>query len=253
VPGSATLASGAEMPLIGLGTWQLDDPAEAVADALEAGYRLIDTSGDYGTQPGVGRGIASSSVPREEIFLVTKVEEDEDAYESSRSNLNELGVDEVDLMLIHRPPPSGAGEALWEGLLEARRDGLTREIGVSNYSTEQVERLHEACGERPSVNQVGWSPFDHDPGLLADARRSGVVIQAYSPLSQGRIEDETLAEIGRRHGRTVAQVALRWCVQLGVVPLPKAGGARHRRENLEVFDFELDEAEMGAIGALRGR
>ena len=253
MPASVTLASGAEMPGLGLGTWQLDDAAEAVADALEAGYRLIDTSGDYGTQPGVGRAIASSSVPREEIFLVTKVEEHEDAYESSKSNLEELGVEQVDLMLIHRPPPSGAGEDLWEGLLEAKRDGLAREIGVSNYSTEQVERLHEAGGERPSVNQVSWSPFDHSPELLADARRAGVAIQAYSPLRQGRIEDEALAAIGGRHGKTPSQVTLRWCVQLGVVPLPKAGGAQHRRENLEIFDFELDQAEMDAVGALNGR
>jgi 2,5-diketo-D-gluconate reductase A len=241
------------MPVLGLGTWQLDDAEAAVADALEAGYRMIDTSGDYGTQPGVGRGIASSTVPREEIFLVTKVEEDEDAYDSTSSNLEELGMDRADLVLIHRPPPSGAGEELWEGLLAARRDGLTREVGVSNYSSEQVERLRETSGELPVVNQVRWSPFDHAPGLLADARGSGVVIQAYSPLSQGRIEDATLEGIGRRHGRSASQVALRWCLQIGVVPLPKAGAARHRRENIEIFDFELDEAEMSAVGALNGR
>jgi 2,5-diketo-D-gluconate reductase A len=183
---------------------------------------------------------------------VTKVEEDEDSYDSTKSNLEELGVEQVDLILIHRPPPDGAGEDLWQGLLEAKREGLAREIGVSNYSTEQVERLHRSGGERPAVNQVGWSPFDHDPDLLAEAVRSDVVIQAYSPLSRGRIGDGTLAEIGRRHGRSPSQVVLRWCVQIGVVPLPKAADARHRRENFEVFDFELDAQEMAAVGALNG-
>lgn len=240
------------MPALGLGTWQLDRAAEAVEDALEIGYRMIDTSGDYGTQPAVGEGVASSSLPREEIFLVTKVEEYEDAYESSRSNLEELGTDRVDLMLIHRPPPSGAGEELWEGLLRARRDGLTREAGVSNYSTEQVERLAES-GERPVVNQVRWSPFDHDPELLEDARRTGVVLQAYSPLKWGGADGGALAEIGRRHGKTPSQVTLRWCVQLGVVPIAKAGSAEHRRENVDIFDFELDDAEMSAIGKLNRR
>ena len=248
-----TLATGTEMPALGFGTWQLDDAAAAVRDALELGYRLIDTSGDYGTQPAVGEALASSSVPRDEVFLVTKVEEYEDAYESSRSNLEELGTDRVELMLIHRPPPTGAGEDLWEGLLRAKRDGLTREIGVSNYSTEQVERLYQASGERPVVNQVRWSPFRHDPDLLDDARRTGVVLQGYSPLKWGGADAGALAEIGRRHGKSASQVALRWCVQLGVVPIVKAGAAEHRRENLEIFDFELDDAEMSAVGALNKR
>src|SRR4051794_12869378 len=130
-----TLASGRRMPVLGLGTWQLTlDTAGTVGHALDLGYRMIDTSGDYGTQPGVGEAVRRSSVPRAEIFLVTKVEEDDDSYEASQRNLDELGLDYVDLTLIHRPPKNNAGEQLWAGLIRARNEGLTRDIGVSNYT-----------------------------------------------------------------------------------------------------------------------
>src|ERR671914_447428 len=136
------LRTGRSMPVLGLGTWQLnDDTAGTVEEALRLGYRLIDTSGDYGTQPGVGDALRRTDVPRDEIYLVTKVEEDEDAYEASRRNLGELGQEYVDLMLIHRPPRTGAGIDLWEGLIRARDEGLARDIGVSNYSIEQIDEL----------------------------------------------------------------------------------------------------------------
>lgn len=247
---TVTLAGGSEMPALGLGTWQLtEDTAGAVEHALGIGYRLIDTSGDYGTQPGIGEALRSSPVDRDEVFLVTKVEEDEDAYESAEAQLGELGVDHVELLLIHRPPEDGAGESLWQGLIEARRDGMAREIGVSNYTSEQVDRLVEASGERPAVNQVEWSVFGHSWELMEHAKRNGIAIQAYSPLTRGkRLDDESLAEIGEAHGKTPAQVLLRWCLQVGAAPLPKASHAGHREENLDVFDFELDEAEMSLLG-----
>ena len=248
-----TLATGTEMPALGLGTWQLTGGAarSGVEHALELGYRLIDTSGDYGNQPEIGEALRSSPVGRDEVFLVTKIEEDEDAYSSAQEKLAELGVEQVDLLLIHRPPPSGAGEELWEGLIEARSDGLTRDIGVSNYSSDQVDRLAEATGERPVVNQVEWSPFGHSGELLEHARRNGIVIQAYSPLTRSsRLADERLAEIAERHGKTPAQVLLRWTLQLGAAAVPKAAKPEHREENLDVFDFELDEGEMDALAGL---
>jgi 2,5-diketo-D-gluconate reductase A len=248
-----TLAGGTEMPALGLGTWQLtgDAARSGVEHALELGYRMIDTSGDYGNQPQIGAALRSSPVDREEVFLVTKVEEDEDAYSSAEAKLEELGVEHVDLLLIHRPPPTGAGESLWEDLIEARSEALTGEIGVSNYTSEQVDRLAEATGERPAVNQVEWSPFGHSVELLEHARRNGIVIQAYSPLTRAeRLGDERLSEIGERHGKTPAQVLLRWSLQLGASVVPKAARPEHREENLEVFDFELDEGEVDALDRL---
>jgi diketogulonate reductase-like aldo/keto reductase len=248
-----TLASGAVMPALGLGTWQLTGDAAAVGvqHALEVGYRLIDTSGDYANQPQIGRVVRSGPLARDEIFLTSKVEEDEDAYAGTEDRLEELGVERLDLCLIHRPPRVGAGEELWEGLIRARRDGLTREIGVSNYSVEQIERLTEATGERPVLNQIEWTPFGHSDELMEHARRNEIVIQAYSPLTRGkRLGDETLVEIGARHDKTPAQVLLRWSLQVGAVPIPKAGRPEHREENLDVFDFELEQTEMQTLAGL---
>jgi len=241
------------MPVLGLGTWQVrgEEARSGVEHALELGYRMIDTSGDYRNQPQIGEALRASPVERDEVFLVTKVEEDEDAYRSTEDKLAELGFDQVDLCLIHRPPPEGPGVELWEGLIEARREGLTREIGVSNYTSEQIDILAEATGVTPVVNQVEWSPFGHSGQFLDHARRHGIVIQAYSPLTRRkRLTDPTLAEIGERHGKTTAQVLLRWNLQLGTVPVPKAASAEHREENLGVFDFELSDEEMRRLSEL---
>ncbi len=248
-----TLATGTEMPALGLGTWELTGDAArfGVLHALGIGYRLIDTSGDYGNQAEIGEALRAAGIERDEIFLVTKVEEDEDPYTSAGANLAELGTEYVDLCLIHRPPPDGAGEALWVGLIEAKRDGFVREIGVSNYAREQIDRLIDTTGERPVVNQLEWSPFGHSDEVREHARQKGIVIQAYSPLTRGkRLGDETLAEIGEAHGKTPAQVALRWSIQVGAAPVPKAATPEHREENLDVFDFDLDDDEMRRLGAL---
>ena len=247
------LASGVEMPVIGLGTWQLteEDAVEGTRHALELGYRLIDTAVDYENQEQIGEALRASDINRDDVFLTSKVEEDEDARAATAERVEHLGVDRLDLCLIHRPPPEGAGEDLWEGLVEVRREGLTREIGVSNYSTDQIDRLIEVTGERPSVNQIEWSPFGHSDEVMEHAKRSGVVIQAYSPLTRGeRVEDGTLAEIGERHGKTPAQVMLRWCVQVGAPPVPKAADPAHREENIEIFDFELSESELLVLSSL---
>jgi 2,5-diketo-D-gluconate reductase A len=188
---------------------------------------------------------------REDVFIVTKIEETDDAYEATRRNLAELRVDYADLVLIHRPPENGVGEALWQGLRRARRDGLTRDIGVSNYTIEQIEELVYLTGELPVVNQVEWTPFGHSPRMLDFCHDNGIIIQAWSPLTRGnRLNDDKLAAMAARYGRTPAQLLIRWNLQLGVVPLPKANHSNHMRENLSVFDFEISLPDMGKLRAL---
>ena len=252
---TVTLRTGRQMPVLGLGTWLLkNDTAGSVTEALRLGYRQIDTSGDYGTQPGVGEALRRTEVPREDVYLVTKVEEDEDAYEASRRNLDELGQDYVDLMLIHRPPPSGAGVELWEALIRARDEGLARDIGVSNYRAEQIDELVQATNELPAVNQVEWSPFGWSPEVLEWSSQRGIVIQAYSPLTRARrLDDEHVRAVADRHGATPAQVLLRWSIELGTVPLPKANQRQHQLENLGALDLELTDADMAELNGLNER
>jgi diketogulonate reductase-like aldo/keto reductase len=249
---NVTLRSGREMPVLGLGTWQLTrDTAGTIGHALAVGYRMIDTSGDYGTQPGIGEGMRRSDVPREQVYLVTKVEEHEDAYESTRRSLDELALEHADMVLIHRPPPRGVGEDLWRGLIRARQDGLTVDIGVSNYSIEQIARLIDATGETPAVNQVEWTPFGWQPEMLDYCRERKIVLQAYSPLTRAtRLDDETLREVAGRYRKSPAQVLIRWNLQRGTVPLPKANRHDHLAEDLDVFDFAIDDAEMARLDGL---
>lgn len=249
------LRSGAAMPVLGLGTWQLvNATAATVAQALDLGYRMIDTSGDYGTQPGIGKALTQRAGGRAALYLVTKVEETDDAYAAVGRNLAELGTDYADLVLLHRPPADGVGAALWQGLLRAQRAGLAKDIGVSNYSAAQIEQLAAASGELPAVNQIEWSPFGHSPGMLDFCRWHAIVVQAYSPLTRTqRLGDATLSRLARQHGKTAAQVLIRWNLQLGTVPLPKANRREHLKENLAVFDFELSAADMLALSALNER
>jgi 2,5-diketo-D-gluconate reductase A len=246
------LASGSQMPLLGFGTWELRHQTQAVvAAALEAGYRLIDTSGDYHTQQGIGAALRASGLPRESVFLVTKIEETEDAYDATRRNLAELRTDYADLVLIHRPPPDGVGEHLWRRLRRAKMEGLARDIGVSNYSIEQIEELVYRTGEMPAVNQIEWSPFGHSPRMLDFCRDNDIVIQAWSPLTRAsRLNDDKVAQMAARYGRTPAQLLLRWSLQTGVVPLPKANSLHHLRENLGAFDFEITPQDMLRLRAL---
>ncbi len=240
------------MPVLGLGTWLLkDDTAGTVEEALRLGYRMIDTSGDYGTQPGVGEALRRTDVDRDEIFLVTKVEEDEDAYEATRRNLDELGQERADLMLIHRPPKNGPGVELWEGLIRARDEGLARDIGVSNYTTEQMDELIRATGETPVVNQIEWSPFGWSREMLDYCERHGIAIQAWSPLTRARrLDNERLRSVAATHDRTPAQVLLRWSIQRGTVPLPKANRRDHLAENLGALEFELSSADLDVLNSL---
>jgi len=250
---TVVLRTGNRMPVIGLGTWQLtNDTAGTVATALQLGYRLIDTSGDYGTQPGINRGIQQSGIERGQIYLQTKIEDtDDNAYEAARHNLEELGQDYADMILIHRPPRSGAGVELWDQLIQARMDGLTRDIGVSNYSIEQILELIDTTGEVPAVNQIEWSPFGHSEEMLAFCKQEGIIIQAYSPLTRTeRLDDATITDLAAMYGKTPAQIMLRWCLQLGAIPLPKANNIEHLKENLDIFDFELSADDMATLNGL---
>jgi len=246
------LHTGNDMPVIGLGTWQLtDDTAGTIEEALRLGYRMIDTSGDYGTQPGIGAGLAQSSTDRSDVYIVSKVEEDEDAYEATKKNLAELDIKQADLMLIHRPPKQGAGTGLWEDLIRARHDDLTRDIGVSNYSIPQIEELIDATGIVPVVNQIEYSPFGHSDAMRDFAKEHDIIIQAYSPLTRTRrLDDVTLANLAQRHGKTPAQILIRWNLDYGTVPLPKANQYEHLAENIDVFDFSLTKEEIETLDAL---
>jgi diketogulonate reductase-like aldo/keto reductase len=247
-----TLRSGNRMPIMGLGTYGLDDQtADTVEAALKMGWRMFDTSGDYDTQPGIGQGLKQSGLERGRYFITTKVEEDDDAYEAVMNNLKELDLDFVDLVLIHRPPPDGAGEDLWHGLIQAKLDRLTRDIGVSNYNTEQIGQLIEATGEVPAVNQIEWTPFGYSQQMLQFCREHSIIIQAYSPLTRGkRLDSPVLKTIAQRYGKTPAQVLLRWNVQMGTVPLPKANQLQHLEENADIFDFRLNREEMERLNGL---
>jgi 2,5-diketo-D-gluconate reductase B len=246
---------GMRMPALGLGTWQLqgDECRRAVEAALELGYRHLDTAQGYDNEREVGAALKASGVAREEVFLTTKAWPDhlvEDASTVEKS-LERLGVARVDLLLMHWPSPKLPLERTVDALAEALDRGQTRFIGVSNFPTKLLEI---ALARAPIVcNQVEYHPFLDQTPLLKLCRERDVVLGAYSPLARGHVsKDEVLAGIGARHGRTGAQVALRWLLQQrGVAAVPKASSERHLRANLEVLDFALSDEEMAKVGALR--
>jgi 2,5-diketo-D-gluconate reductase A len=252
---SITLHTGNPMPVLGLGTWELtNDTAGTVRAALSLGYRMIDTAKDYGTQSGIGEAIRLSGLDRRRIYLVTKVEEADDAYAATRECLDELQLDYADLMLIHRPPPSGAGVDLWRGLMRAKKEKLTRDIGVSNYAVKEIEALIRATGEVPTVNQIEWSPFGYSEEMFRYCSECGIVIQAYSPLTRAtRLADEALAALASKYRKTPAQLLIRWNLQRGVAPLPKANRRSHLEENLGAFDFDIDAGDMRSLSGLNER
>jgi 2,5-diketo-D-gluconate reductase A len=252
--GGVTLPGGVRMPVVGLGTWQLRGRGgyEAVRYALEAGYRHIDTATGYGNEAEVGRALADSGVPRDEVFVTTKLpsERTGDPQATLRESLDALGVAAVDLWLIHWPPGGRAAPDTWRELLAARDAGRARAVGVSNYSTAQIDELIDATGEAPAVNQIPWSPAEHDPKLLADSRERGVVVEGYSPLKRTDLRHRVLAEIAREHGVTVPQVVLRWHLEHEIVVIPKSSKPDRITANLDVLGFSLTAAEVARIDAL---
>jgi 2,5-diketo-D-gluconate reductase B len=247
---------GVGVPRLGFGTWQITGRAarEAVHDALEIGYRQIDTARAYGNEREVGAGIADSGLARDEVFLTTKIFLDDfepDRLEAAaEDSLERLGTDRIDLLLLHWPNPDVPLERTLGAMVKLRDDGRIRELGVSNFP---AGLLRQALQLAPVFcDQVEYHPFLDQSRLLELAREEGVLVTAYSPLAHGRVPDDpTLTRIGERHGKTAGQVALRWLLdQPNVSPIPKASSPERRVENWEVFDFELTPEEREEIDAL---
>ena len=254
-PTTPTIAlRGADIPVLGLGTWQSEgDAAErAVHHALRAGYRHIDTATAYGNEAQVGRGLASSGVDRSEVFLTTKLPPDHAGREREtlETSLKDLGLDHVDLWLVHWPPNKQATPTTWAQFVALRDEGLVRAIGVSNYSIAQIDELIEATGEAPAINQIPWSPADHDADLVAAHAERGVVLEGYSPFKRTDLDHPVLAEIAAAHGVSAAQVVLRWHIEHGVVVIPKSTTPERIESNLEAVSFSLDADEVARIDGL---
>lgn len=250
-------AHGCRMPAIGFGTSQLGDCSELVAAALNAGYRHIDTAWKYGSEQGVGAGIRASGVPREEVFLVTKVSHEYlRAAAFARSvdeSLKNLQVDYVDLLHVHWPAVENIPLAETMGALaKAKRDGLARHVGVANFNIAMLEEAIHLCPEPLVTLQAEYHPYLDQSKVLAACRRLGLIFTAYCPLARGRLfQDPVIAEIARAHDRTVAQIALRWIVQQGnIAPLPRSSNPERIAQNLQVFNFALTDDEMRRLHAL---
>ena len=236
------------MPILGLGTWQARgrSAVSAVRRALEVGYRHIDTATAYGNEEQVGQAVAGSGVPREEIFVTTKLPPSRADRERAtlEDSLGALGFGYVDLWLIHWPPSGGARPDVWERLLELQAEGLAREVGVSNYSVRQLDELERATGRLPAVNQIEWSPALFDRDVLEAHQRRGVQVEGYSPLKTVNLRDPQLVRIAEEHGVTPAQVVLRWHIQHGIVAIPKSTNSERIAENAAIFGFALTPSDV---------
>jgi 2,5-diketo-D-gluconate reductase A len=251
---SVTLAAGA-MPLLGFGTWQITGPdaVTATVAALEAGYRHLDTATVYRNEAEVGRALAESGVPREDVFLTTKCPPERVGREREtlEQSLDALRTDHLDLWLIHWTVDSAdERRAMWEAFVAAQDDGLVRDIGVSNYSPAQIDELADATGVKPTVDQIKWSPLLYDAGLAGELADRGVVLEGYSALRGGTLTDPTITGVAERLGRTPAQVIVRWHLQHGFVAIPKSSKPDRIAANADVSGFELSDDDMAALDGL---
>ncbi|WP_433340171.1 aldo/keto reductase [Streptomyces sp. CA-253872] len=253
------LNNGVEMPQLGFGVWQVPDEeaTTAVGHALDAGYRSIDTAAIYGNERGTGKAIAASGLARDELFVTTKLWNEEQGYDSTLrafdASLDKLGLDYVDLYLIHWPCPAKDRYVdTWRAFEKLLADGRTRAIGVSNFTPAHLKRLVEETSVIPAVNQIELHPHLQQSEARAFHAEQGIATEAWSPLGQGKglLEVPALVAIAQKHGRTPAQIVLRWHVQLGNVVIPKSVTPSRITENIDVFSFELDEEDMAAIRAL---
>ena len=247
------LADGYEIPLLGLGVWQVDNSQEcvdAVRWALELGYRHIDTAQAYGNEESVGQGLRESGVPREDIFITTKFfPKRKDPLAEIERSLERLGVDYVDLYIIHWP--EGGPTWAWRGMEQARVHGHARSIGVSNFGIDDLRKVIEIATVPPVVDQVQFSPYEYRKRLLEWSGENGIALEAYSPLGTGRhLDSEVVARIAERHSRTPAQVLIRWCIERGVPVIPKSVHRERIAENGAVFDFALSTEEIAELDAL---
>ena len=256
---NVALANGIEMPALGLGTSPMGDgQAEAtVAAALQAGYRLIDTAENYRNEAGVGRGFRASGVDRDEVFVTTKFNErwhgEAEAQQAFANSAERLGLDRIDLLLIHWPNPrTDRYVEAWRGLLKLLEDGKVRAIGVSNFKPAHLDRLLGETGVAPHVNQIELDPTHSRPEERAYHAAHGIVTESWSPIGAGGdlLADPTIVDLARRRSKTPAQIVLRWHVQLGLVPIPKTSKVERLAENKDVFDFELEQAEMDELASL---
>jgi diketogulonate reductase-like aldo/keto reductase len=247
------LADGNQIPVLGLGVWQVPNgpiAVNAVRWALDFGYRHIDTAQVYGNEESVGRALRESGVPRNQVFITTKFNPSrkDPAAEAERS-LQRLGTDYVDLYLVHWP--QGGATRAWPGMLRARELGYARSVGVSNFGLRELDQVLAAAPAAPAVDQVQLSPFEYRRGLLDQAHQRNIVVEAYSPLGTGRhLANLTVQHIAASLGRTPAQVLLRWCVQRDLVVITKSTHRERIEENAQLFDFTLSDEDMAALDAL---
>ena len=251
-----TLNDGTTIPAIGLGTWPMDDAQaeQAVRGALELGYRLVDTATNYRNETGVGLGVARSGVPHEEIVVTTKLPGRHHGYEETLASFEEsrrrLGLEYVDLYLIHWPLPRVDKYVdSWKAMLKLREEGLVRSVGVSNFTAAHIERLEKETGVLPSVNQIELHPFFPQEELRAFHTAKGILTESWSPLGRSTrlLDDPIIVSVAEAHGVTPGQAVLRWHTQLGAIPIPKSSHPDRQRENLTVFDFDLGPAQLTAL------
>ena len=255
-----SLNDGNTIPQLGFGTFQIEpeDTAEAVGKAMEIGYRHIDTAQMYGNETEVGEAIRNSGIDREEIFVTSKLNnsnhEPDDARESFDKTLSDLGLDYVDLFLIHWPLPTqydGDFVSTWQTMEEFKNDGRARSIGVSNFQPDHLDQLASETDMVPAINQIEVHPYFTNDEVRAYDQEHGIATEAWSPIAQGEVlDDSTLNEIAEKVGKTTAQVVLRWHIQRGDIVFPKSVTPERIQENFELFDFELDSDDMEAITAL---
>ncbi|MCD9022214.1 aldo/keto reductase [Cohnella silvisoli] len=250
------LLNGIEMPCLGLGVWRAKDGQEtenAVLAALQAGYRSIDTASMYRNEQGVGRAVRASGIPREQIFVTTKVWNDEQGFDNTlkafRNSLDRLEMDYADLYLVHWPVV-GKYKETYRALEELYDQGLVRAIGVSNFNIHHLEDLMGSCRIKPMVNQVEMHPLLTQKKLFAFCRKEGIQLESWRPLMQGRLDLPLIQQLAAKYGKTSAQIVLRWHLQLGVVTIPKSTQEGRIRENADLFDFELEPEDMNRIDGL---
>jgi len=242
------------MPLLGFGTWQIEDSEATGATefALEAGYRHIDTATGYGNEAGIGKALASAALPRDSVFLTTKLPPDHGGRERRTldESLTKLGVDRVDLWLVHWPPNGEATPAVWEQVVKVQEEGLATSIGLSNYSLDQIDELNSATGVAPAVHQIKWGPTLYDPTLVAGLEERGVVLEGYSPFKVSNLSDETLVSIADAHDATTAQVIVAWHLAHGFVVIPKSAQRERIVANAAGAGVSLTDEEVAAIDGL---
>ena len=257
-----TLNNGLKIPELGYGVWKVpnEDAASIVEKAIETGYRLIDTAMIYGNEEGVGQAIANVNIPREDLFITTKVWNSDQGYHETLNafdvSMKKLGIDQTDLYLIHWPTPKfDTYVETYKALEKLYKDGRTKAIGVCNFDIEHLQRLMDECDIVPAINQVECHPYLQQKELKQFCSEHGILLEAYSPLMNGTevLEDEMIKKLAEKHGKTSAQIILRWHLQSNVIAIPKTVTPSRMKENLAVFDFELSETDMEIAGLDRNK